>query len=222
MILLPGSDTISAVMFDMDGTLVDSTAVVERTWHSFADRHGLDAARILEVSHGRPTGSTVAEFAPVGVDVNAETKRLTEQEVADTDGIVAVPGAGELLAGLRDGCWALVTSAGRALAERRMAAAGLPMPVVVVTADDVTRGKPDPEGYLTAAARLGVSVESIVVFEDAEAGVLAARAAGARTVVVGAVSSGATEGLERVADLTGVVVGELPPPGGLSVRLSRT
>jgi HAD superfamily hydrolase (TIGR01509 family) len=196
----------AALLFDMDGTLVDSTAVVERTWRSFADRHGLDIARILAVSHGRRTEETVAEFAPAGVDIEAEARRLIAQQVSDTEGIVAVPGAAALLASLPAGSWALVTSAGRALAEARMYAAGLPLPPVVVSADDVTAGKPSPEGYLTAADRLGVAPEQAVVFEDAEAGLLAALASGARTVIVGACGGPVTEGLDRVADLSDVRV----------------
>jgi 3-dehydroquinate synthase len=202
----PTTTTAGALLFDMDGTLVDSTPVVERTWRSFASRHGIDVARILAVSHGRRTEETVAEFVPAGVDVKAETRRLIAQEVADTEGVVAVPGAAELLASLPVGSWALVTSAGRALAEARMAAAGLPVPPVVVSADDVTTGKPSPQGYLIAADRLGVVPEQAVVFEDAEAGLLAARASGASTVVVGACDAPVTGGLTRVADLRDVRV----------------
>lgn len=203
----PTTVAVAAVLFDMDGTLVDSTAVVERTWRAFAGRHHLDAERILAVSHGRRTEETVAAFAPAGLDADAEARRLVARECVDTEGIVAVPGAAELLASLREGSWALVTSAGRDLAEARMGAAGLPMPPVVVCADDVTAGKPDPEGYLTAAARLGTAADRTIVFEDAEAGLLAARAAGARTVVVGACAAAAAEALDRVPDLRGVRAG---------------
>jgi HAD superfamily hydrolase (TIGR01509 family) len=196
----------TALLFDMDGTLVDSTAVVERTWRSFASRHRLDIELILAFSHGRRTEETVAEFAPAGVDVHAEARRLVAQEVADTEGIVAVPGAAELLASLREGSWALVTSAGRELAEARMGAAGLAVPTVVISAEDVSTGKPSPDGYLAAADRLGILPEEAIVFEDAEAGLLAARASGARTVVVGACAARATEGLDRVPDLRGVRV----------------
>ncbi|GGS44963.1 HAD-IA family hydrolase [Actinokineospora fastidiosa] len=203
---LPITVEVSALLFDMDGTLVDSTAVVERTWRSFAARHRLDPERILAVSHGRRTEETVAEFAPAGVDVRAEALRVIASEVGDTDGIIPVPGAPELLAALPSAGWAVVTSAGRALAEARMAAAGLPMPAVVISADDVRAGKPSPEGYLAAADRLGAAPEDAIVFEDAEAGVRAARASGARTVVVGACAAPSTEGLDRVADLRGVRV----------------
>lgn len=198
--------TARALLFDMDGTLVDSTVVVERTWRRFAARHGLDAEAILATSHGRRTGETVAEHAPAGVDADAETARLVAEEVADVEGVVAVPGAAHLLAALAPGSWALVTSAGRELAERRMAAAGLPMPPVVVTADDVREGKPSPEGYLTAAAALGVDPAETVVFEDAEAGLRAALAARARTVVVGGHTSPVASELIRVADFRQVGV----------------
>ena len=210
-------DVVSAVLFDMDGTLVDSTAVVQRTWRAFAGRHGLDAEWILEVSHGRRTAETVALFAPEGVDVNGETRRIVAEETEDTDGVVAVPGAGPLLAALPENSWALVTSAGRELAERRMGAAGLPTPPIVISADDVVIGKPDPEGYLAAAARLGTPAHSAVAFEDAEAGIVAARAAGARTVVVGPVLCAAAVGLERVADLRGVRVDVVPGSARLRV-----
>ena len=216
---LPTTFTVTATLFDMDGTLVDSTAVVERTWRCFADRHGLDPAVILRESHGRRTAETVRRFAPPGVDVAAETRRVVEGEVADTDGIVAVPGARELLADIGPGRWALVTSAGRELTQRRMVAAGLSLPEVVITADDVRAGKPSPEGYLAAAAALGVPVTSTVVFEDAEAGIRAALAAGARTVVVGEASGPATVGLNRVPDLRDVQA-RLEPDGGLCVELA--
>ncbi|GAA4955193.1 HAD-IA family hydrolase [Actinoplanes utahensis] len=197
---LPTPFPAAALLFDMDGTLVDSTVVVERTWRTFADRYGLDLAAILAVSHGRRTVETVAAFAPPGVDVEAEAARLTEQEVADTDGIIEVPGATALLGSLPAGSWAVVTSAGRELAVARMTAAGVPVPDVLISAEDVTAGKPSPEGYLLAAARLGVAAEQTIAFEDAEAGVVAALASGARTVVVGACAAPATEGLTRVED----------------------
>lgn len=216
---LPVAIVTPALLFDMDGTLVDSTAVVERTWRSFARRHGVNAEQILAVSHGRRTEETIARFAPAGVDVVAEAQRVIAEEVADTRGITAIPGAAELLASLPDGSWALVTSAGRRLAEARMRAAGLPMPSVLVSADDVAQGKPSPEGYLKAAGRLGRSPESLVVFEDAEAGILAGRASGARTVVVGHACRTAAEGLDRVTDLRDVRVDIDESTGRLRVSL---
>ncbi|APU22294.1 HAD-IA family hydrolase [Actinoalloteichus sp. GBA129-24] len=210
---------VSALLIDMDGTLVDSTAVVERTWRDFAERHGLDVERIIAVSHGRRTIETVAMFAPDGVDVAAEARWIDIEETEDTEGVVEVPGAGALLASLPEGSWALVTSAGRRLAERRMAAAGLGLPSIVITSEDVASGKPSPEGYLVGAHRLGVPADSTLVFEDAEAGVTASLAAGARTVVVGALDAPVTAGLDRVPDLRAVRVDPMPGSALLRVRL---
>ncbi|MFH8441071.1 HAD-IA family hydrolase [Streptomyces sp. NPDC018026] len=195
--------TAQALLFDMDGTLVDSTAAVQRTWRRFAARHGLDPAAVLAGAHGQRTAETVAAHAPPGTDTAAETAWLVAQDIADTSGTVALPGAAELLAALPRGRWALVTSAGRELAERRMAAAGLPLPDVVVAAEDVRRGKPDPEGYLAAAGRLGVDPRATVVFEDAELGLRAGRAAGGWTVVVGPHGGRAARGRPRITDYRG-------------------
>ncbi|WP_424213239.1 HAD-IA family hydrolase [Streptomyces sp. BI20] len=200
-----GTLTARALLFDMDGTLVDSGAAVERTWTRFADRHGLDVAAILADSHGRPTAETVARHAPPGTDLAAETEWLVRQDVADTTGTVALPGAAALLAALPVERWALVTSASGELARRRMAAAGLPMPRVVVSADDVVHGKPDPEGYVRAAAALGVAPAEALVLEDAEAGLRAALAAGAPALVVGPHGGPLADGLPRITDFDGIV-----------------
>lgn len=203
---------VKALLLDMDNTLVDSTAIVERTWRSFAQRHGADPQRILRESHGRRTEETVARFAPAGVDLTAETRRIAAQEVSDVDGVIPIPGAPELLAQLPPNRWALVTSAGGELAARRMAAAGLAMPPVAITAEDVSEGKPAPEGYLAAARALDVPAAETVVLEDAEAGILAGRSAGATVVVVGSHRGPATEGLVRVPDLLGVRVDGVASP----------
>ena len=195
-----------AFLFDMDGTLVDSTKVVERTWRRFAERHRIDVEPILAVAHGRPARDTVAAFAVEGMDVDAETERLQSEEVDDVEGITEIPGAADLLASLDPDRWAVVTSAGTELALRRLESVGLPPPRVLVSADDVTVGKPDPEGYRKAAERLGVDPVAGIVFEDAEVGLLAARACGATPVVVGDHVGPAAEGLLRVPDLRSVRV----------------
>jgi len=201
----------SGFLFDMDGTLVDSHAVVEAVWSEFGRRHGLDPAQILAYAHGRQAVDTVAHFLPGLPDERrAElVAGLVAEELTRTDGIVEVPGAAALLTALAEAGVpvAIVTSAPRDLAVVRLEAASVPVPDVLVAAEDVSRGKPDPQGYLLAAERLGVPIERCVVFEDAEAGLVAAVASGGRVVVVGDHSSATTDGLERLRDYTGAVPG---------------
>jgi HAD superfamily hydrolase (TIGR01509 family) len=206
VMIFPHSLSPQALLFDMDGTLVDSTAVVERTWQDFADRHGLDVNEILANAHGRRTEETIARYAPEGIDLLAETRRVVAQEVYDVDGIVPVAGAASLLRQLPPNRWALVTSAGRELATRRMTAAGLSLPAVVITADDVTVGKPDPESYLAAAKALDVPIAETVIFEDSEAGLESAVAAGGTPIVVGGLTGPATSGRLQVPDLNAVTI----------------
>jgi sugar-phosphatase len=209
--------TASVLLFDMDGTLVDSTASVERAWTRFAARHGLDAAAILAVAHGRPTIEVVADFAPPGVDVVAETDRIEAEEIDRTDGISEIPGSAALLGGLDRNRWAVVTSATRALTTRRLAAVGIPLPKILVAADDVTKGKPHPQPYMLAAKALGFDARDAVVFEDAPAGLTSALAAGATTVVVGGYKGGPSEGLPRITDFLSVKVA--PSDTGMTVTL---
>ncbi|THV33532.1 HAD-IA family hydrolase [Glycomyces buryatensis] len=215
-----GADvTLSAevLLFDMDGTLVDSTKSAEDAWVRFAARHGIDAEKIVAVSHGRPTIEVVAQFAPPGLDIQAETDRIESEEIDRTEGITEIPGAAALLASLDPERWAVVTSASRPLTVKRLPAAGLPLPKVLITADDIVRGKPDPQGYRMAAEALGFDAANAVVFEDAEAGLLAGRAAKAATVVVGDYNGLAAEGLPRIADMRSVRV--TPNGTGLGVSL---
>jgi sugar-phosphatase len=173
--------TCEALLLDMDGTLVDSRACVERTWRDWCARHGLDSDALLRVSHGQQNQHTIRLVAP-HLDTAEEIALLVQAEEDCRDGIVAVPGARRMLSGLPARQWAVVTSAWRRLAEIRLDCAGLPRPHVLVTADEIRRSKPDPEGYLHAAARLGVQPAGCVVVEDAPAGIAAARAAGMRVI----------------------------------------
>lgn len=189
-----------AALFDMDGTLVDSTAIVETIWGEFAERFGLDRETLLGAVHGVRAEDSVRRFAPAGSDTAAIVAELNAYELEHTEGTVEIPGAVAFLAALPRTRVALVTSASPALASGRLSAAGVPSPDVVVTADDVAHGKPAPDCYLAAAERLGVAAQDAVVFEDAEAGIRAGLAAGMRVVVVGAHESPTTEGLPRIAD----------------------
>ena len=171
----------SAVLSDLDGTLIDSSETVHRIWGRFARRHGLDTARVIDYIYGRPTREAIPVLVP-DADHAAEIAAIDESEVRDVDGVMALPGALELLSGERP--VAIVTSCTEALARARLRAAGLPLPAVLVSADAVVRGKPDPECFVLAAARLGVDVHHCVVLEDAPAGIAAGRAAGARVIAL--------------------------------------
>ena len=193
-----------AVIFDMDGTVVDSNAVVEAIWRMFAERFGIVAADVLGFSHGRQTIDTVRRFAPPGLDQEALAAEIAATEIETPGGIVEVRGAAEFVASIPAELTALVTSAPLLLAKTRMTEAGVPVPPVVVPAEDVTHGKPDPEGYLRAAELLGQRPADTVVFEDAPAGIESARGAGAQVVVVGGYDGPAAKGLCRVRDFTAV------------------
>jgi mannitol-1-/sugar-/sorbitol-6-phosphatase len=179
--------TARALLLDMDGTLVNSDAAVERVWRRWADRHGLDGDEVLKVVHGRQGYASMALLLPGRpMEQNlAENARMLAEETADTEGVVEVPGAAAFLASLAGVPHALVTSADVPLSTARMEAAGLALPTVRITAESVGASKPDPEGFLKGAAELGVAPEDCVVFEDSGAGVAAGRAAGMRVVGVG-------------------------------------
>ncbi|MFF4838646.1 HAD-IA family hydrolase [Streptomyces collinus] len=179
--------TARALLLDMDGTLVNSDAVVERIWRRWAERHGLDGDEVMKVVHGRQGHASMAVLLPDRPTRQnlADNARMLAEETADLDGVIEVPGAAAFLASLRGLPHALVTSADVALSTARMAAAGLPLPEVRVTAESVGASKPDPEGFLKGAAELGIAPADCVVFEDSGAGVAAGKAAGMRVVGVG-------------------------------------
>jgi sugar-phosphatase len=177
--------TCAAVLFDADGTLIDSIPAVERAWRTWSTEYGFDPDEILATCHGRPSAETIIELVP-GDGFLAALTRLDDMEVNDTQGVRAYPNSRELLDALSDAGvpWAVVTSGSLALVTARLKAADLPTPQVLVTADSVANGKPDPEGYLLAARQLGANPADCVVIEDAPAGVHAGKAAGAKVIAV--------------------------------------
>ena len=172
-----------AFLFDLDGVLVDSRAVVESTWQRWAaERHPIDVAKVLHIAHGRRARDTLLILAP-HLATDEEVAWLDATELVDVEGLRVIPGARELVTSLPRDRWAIVTSCGRELARRRLSAAGVPAPDVMVVAEDSKRGKPAPDAYLLGAERLGVAPADCIVFEDAPAGVAAGKAAG--TTVIG-------------------------------------
>jgi sugar-phosphatase len=176
----------AAFLFDMDGTILSSIAAAERVWARWALRHGLDVAAFLPTIHGMRSVETVRRLNLPGVDPVAESAAITAEEMDDVEGIEQIAGIAAFLAALPADRWAVVTSAPRELARRRIAAAGLPTPPLMIAAEDVTHGKPAPDCFVLAATRLGVSARECLVFEDAPAGIAAAEAAGASVVVIAA------------------------------------
>ena len=173
-----------AFLFDMDGTLLNSIAAAERVWSIWAQRHGLDVPAFLKTIHGARAIDTITRQALPGIDPEVEAQWITEAEINDVEGVVAIPGAITFLSSLPGDQWALVTSAPRELALRRLQAAGIAPPAVMVTAEDVAVGKPNPACYVLGAQRLGVPVEDCLVFEDATVGIRAGEAAGMDVMVV--------------------------------------
>lgn len=175
------SISCAALLFDMDGVLIDSTPAVARVWRGWALERGFDPVEVVARAHGRPSLTTVREYLPLA-DHDAENREVERREIADLEGVVPLPGTLELLASLPADRWTIVTSCTRPLAEVRIKAAGLPLPPKLITSNDITNGKPNPEPYLKAASLLGFPAAECVVFEDAPAGIRAGKAAGARVI----------------------------------------
>ena len=176
--------TFAAFLFDMDGTILTSIKAAERVWGQWAASHGLDVAAFLPTIHGKRTEETIRALELPGVDPAPEAAYITRAEIEDVAGVEAIRGVAGFLASLPRERWAIVTSAPRLLAEARIAAAGLPVPEVLVAAEDVERGKPAPDPFLLGARRLGVAPADCLVFEDTLAGLRSAAAAGMASIVV--------------------------------------
>src|SRR6202790_4384156 len=172
-----------ALLFDMDGVLVDSTPAVARVWTAWANRFGLVPAEVVRQAHGRPSIATIRELLP-SADHGAENQIIEKAEIEDIEDVIALPGTTELLSALPDDRYAVVTSATRALAVVRLRAAGFAIPKHLVTSSDIQRGKPHPEPYLRGAQILGVPPADCIVIEDAPAGVQSGKAAGSRVLAL--------------------------------------
>ena len=189
----------SAILFDLDGVLCDSTKQVDREWREWAARKGVDGDAVMAIAHGVRTIEVIRRIAP-HLDVEAEAAAIENHEAQDQTGVVVMPGALELVKSIPSGRWGVVTSGSRLLARNRLRHCGLPIPEVLVTSDDVTNGKPHPEPYLMGAERLGFRPEECLVIEDAPAGIQSALAGG--MAVIGMAS---TYTVEKLAEANAVV-----------------
>ena len=174
-------DNCAAVLFDLDGVLINSTLAVARVWRCWALEHGFDPQEVVARAHGRPSLTTVREYLP-NADHEAENREVERREIEDLEGVVPLPGALDLLANLPHERWTIVTSCTRPLAEVRIKATGLPLPSKMITSSDIIHGKPHPEPYLKAASLLGFAAPDCVVLEDVPAGIRAGKAASARVI----------------------------------------
>ncbi len=171
------------VLFDLDGVLVDSTPAVARVWTIWANKHGFVPHEVVRQAHGRPSIATIRDLLP-NADAVVENSEVERGEIEDTEGVIPLPGALEILQALPQDHWTIATSCTRRLAEVRIRAAGLPMPKHMITSNDVQHGKPDPEPYRKAAQILGFPPADCIVVEDAPAGIRAGQASGARVLAL--------------------------------------
>jgi len=200
----------SAILFDLDGVLADSTRAVDREWREWARRKGVDGDAVMAIAHGVRTVEVIRRVAP-HLDADAEASAIENHEAGDQRGVTVMPGAADLVSSIPEARWGVVTSGSRLLATNRLRYCGLPVPEVLVTSDDVTQGKPHPEPYLKGAERLGFRPADCLVIEDAPAGIQSARAGGMK--VIGIMSTYAAESLV----LADAVVGKL---GQIQVTLN--
>lgn len=214
---LPEKD-YAGFLFDMDGTILNSLASAERVWGRWAAAQGLDVEKFLPTMHGKRGIDTISALNLPGIDPQAEADLILQGEIEDVKGVVPIPGAVDFLAALPPEKWAIVTSSPIELAKRRLAAAGIPEPRFMVTAEDVTVGKPNPQCYILGAERLGIDPADALVFEDVLAGVEAGEAAGADVMVITATHAHPLDSAHpKLADYRDVLphIGE---GGRLSIR----
>ncbi|WP_376776057.1 HAD-IA family hydrolase [Rhizobium populisoli] len=217
-IILP-EKTYAGFLFDMDGTILNSIASAERVWGRWAETQGLDVEKFLPFMHGKRGIDTITSLNLPGVDPKIEAEKILRGEIEDLEGVVPIPGAVEFLSALPPERWAIVTSSPIELAKVRLAAAGIPLPRFMVTAEDVTVGKPNPQGYILGSERLGVSPHEVLVFEDVLAGIQAGENAGADVMVITTTHSHPIEtGHSKIPGYLDVMP-HIDEDGRLSVRL---
>jgi mannitol-1-/sugar-/sorbitol-6-phosphatase len=214
--------TCSALLFDLDGVLINSTPAVARVWQRWAIEHGFDPEEVTRHAHGRPSIATIREYLPSS-NYELENREVERRETEDLAGVVVWPGALALLDSLPPDRWTIVTSCTRPLAEARLQAAGLPVPRLMVTANDIAQGKPHPEPYLKGALLLGFPASDCIVLEDVPAGILAGKSSGARVIAL-KTTMGESKLREAGADwivdnCSAVTLDSTPETAGL-VRLS--
>ena len=209
-----------AILFDLDGVLVDSTGSVTRQWRMWSEEHHIDPQRVVEIAHGVRAIEIVRRLAP-HLDAKAEVERIEKREAADQEGVAVMPGAADLIKAVPEGRWCVVTSGTRYLAMSRLKLANLPTPKVLVAADDVIKGKPDPEPYLMGARLLGMNPAACLVIEDAPAGIRAAHAGGMKAI--GLTSTYPASGLQEadavIQKLAQITVGNPGSGAGLTVSV---
>lgn len=216
-LILP-EKSFAGFLFDMDGTILNSIAAAERVWSRWAEGMGLDVVKFLPYMHGKRGIDTISSLNLPGIDPQVEADKVLAGEIEDVEGVVPIPGAVEFLAALPPEQWSIVTSSPLPLAKRRLAAAGIPEPARFVTAEDVTIGKPNPQGYLLGAKRLGVSPQDVLVFEDVLAGVQAGEGAGSEVMVIAETHTHPIEGGSyRIQNYLGLV----PQVEGGRIRIIR-
>ncbi|MCF8479988.1 MAG: HAD family hydrolase [Rhodospirillum sp.] len=212
----------AALLFDMDGTILNSIPAVERVWTAWAKGRGVPESLIRSMPHGVRAVDLIARMNLPHLDLQAEAALLLEMELADADGVIPIPGAKALLEALPPDRWAIVTSAAASLARLRISVAGLPFPKIMITGEDVTRGKPDPQGYLLAAEHLGVPIADCLVFEDAPAGLQAGEAAGASVLAITATHATPLDTLyPAIRDYRDIKVTPMAPSGPIHVQRIR-
>ncbi|GGZ39039.1 HAD-IA family hydrolase [Asticcacaulis endophyticus] len=211
---------IDAILLDMDGTILNSIKAAERIWAAWAERHGIDVDTFLPTIHGVQSVETIRRTGIAGLDLVAEAARITQAEIDEVEGIEAIPGAAAFLTTLPMKQWGIVTSAPRALALRRIEVAGLPVPPLLIAAEDVARGKPAPDCFHLGAEKLGTTADRCLVIEDSVAGIAAAVSAGAMVLIVTATHHRPTEtGHPTVVDYSDLTLTTLPN-GSLEIGLT--